>query len=168
MFTSFTRILVALLIGLWSPMCCCQAALLLSGHRRVSETQPSAPACGESSSKPVSKTCCPKDRPSKPTEPPSQAPEEPETRTTDQTPSHDTCTSCEACQGSFSRTASIEAPEKVERVVCVDALATLLLRSMLADVSQSAAGDRSAAGESPPLTPEGGRQILRMRCALVV
>lgn len=157
------RILVALIVGLWSPMCCCQAAMFIGG------ACPSCPRPETPAPEPEPECCCCKHAPtpapgSSCGDSPTQADSSPH-----QPDSKHPCNSCPACKGSAATTASASAAISFHLpALQFDLFATLLLANFDCPVF-SPQLDRPTAQWSPRgCIPRESRDVLRRHCALIV
>lgn len=145
----FVRILMAFLIGLWSPMCCCHAAWM-TGQPCGAEVTRDADGAARADD------CC-----GRPVEPGSESPPESSTPT---------CEQCSACQGNSPSFGALQSAQVKIKPVALDALSTFVLGVVLATENNAALASPPGPveGRVPPATTRAGRTLLRWHCALIV
>jgi len=159
------HILLAFIVGVWSPLCCCQAALLVSdltgmpsrcgtsGIADAIDSRPAAHCCGG---------CC-GERDQQPM-PSNDSDTRHEQSPCESTPCHD----CPACQGTVGipngTVDSSSALKSIAYQFAIPAPTTLSTWSVAPHPFPAVVGkpvDHSGRGD-------GGRAILRLHCALLV
>jgi len=146
------RILVALLIGVATPVCCCQAMALAGGvcDGRFGAAAESASCCHQCPDSPLSD-------------------QEQEAPTDEVPPSPSDCPSCPSCQGTSGGTgvkaeANLPVFEKVWNALATIAVAVLW--SLLPLDAQNTPAPPGWAADPPFL--KANREALRWHCALLV
>ncbi len=150
------RILVALLIGVITPLCCCQAAAIAGGacDRSPAATQALDSCCGG----------CPADPASNRT--PDKSEDEPGN---DQQPNPSNCKSCPSCQGTSGGTGNIAEARLPVLKLEWNTLATLAIAISWATDAPEPKPARRPPGwaDSAPYL-KANRDAQRWHCALLV
>lgn len=150
------HIFLALLVGLWAPLCCCQVELfatttlasLLSNSNPASAATEEAHGCCE--------RCRNKERASPPAEQsgPSQSPQ------------RDPCDDCPACSGTAMTVSG------TDQRISLPAFDTLALDGFIIELPNTPAeidAPRARRWTGPPRSSDiGGRAVLRRQCALII